>query len=128
MGLYIFKHPKKEKFIEVYQGMNDVHEYFDKKGLKWGRVYTVPTMSVDSKINEFSQEEFVSKTKGKKGTVGDLMDRSKELSEKRANKNGGVDPVKEKFFKDYAKKRKGKLHQSDPKRYAKLNKLGGSFE
>lgn len=128
MPQYTYEHPKTGRHIDVYQGINDVHEYFDKKGVKWSRVYTVPNMSIDSRVDEFSQKEFVEKTGAKKGTVGDLMDRSQELSEKRASKNGGVDPIKEKFFSDYSKKRKNKLHPSDPKRYAKLKKLGGSFE
>ena len=125
--IYIYEHPKTGKQVEVYQGINDVHEYFDKKGLKWLRVFTVPNMSIDSRIDEFSAVDFANKTRNKNDNVGALIDRSKELSEKRASRNGGVDPVKEKFFKDYSKKRKNKLHPSDPKRYAKLNKLGGNF-
>lgn len=125
--IYVYEHPKTGRQIEVSQGINDVHEYFDKKGVKWLRVFTVPNMSVDSKIDEFSAVDFANKTRNKNDNVGALMDRSRELSEKRASLNGGVDPVKEKFFSDYAKKRKNKLHPSDPKRYKKLNKMGASF-
>ena len=38
------------------------------------------------------------------------MDYSKELSAKRAEKSGGVDPVKEKFYKKYANQRNGTKH------------------
>lgn len=128
MPQYVYKHPKREKYVEVVQGINEPHEYFDKNGTKWERVFTVPNIGIDTKVDAFSQAEFVEKTRGKKGTLGDLIDRSGELSEKRAAKNGGVDPVKEKFFREYAQKRKNKLHPSDPKRYEKLNKMGGRFE
>ena len=36
-----------------------------------------------------------------------MWDKSAELSAKRAEKNGGIDPVKEQWKKDYSKKRKG---------------------
>ena len=48
-------------------------------------------------------------------TVGDMWDLSKDMSEKRAKK-AGKDPVKEKYFKDYEKKRKGVKHDNDPKK------------
>jgi hypothetical protein len=41
-------------------------------------------------------------------TVGDAWQIAKDLSDARAQKHGGVDPVKEKFYKDYEKKTGGK--------------------
>lgn len=123
--IYIYKNPKKEEYKEILQGMNEKHEYSE-NGVKWERVYTVPCMSVDSKIDPFSKEDFVKKTGSKRGTMGDLMDKSAELSEKRKSITG-EDPIQRKFFDKYAKKRKGKLHPNDPKRYSKLNKMGASF-
>lgn len=67
------------------------------------------------RIDPFSQNQFVEKTGNSKGTFGDVLDRSRELSEKRAQKNGGVDPVKQKYFKDYRKKRNGVRHHLDKK-------------
>ena len=55
-----------------------------------------------------------------KGSVGDMLDYSKELSEKRAEKNGGVDPVKQKYFRNYEKKT-GKKHLADKKSYESKN-------
>ena len=46
-----------------------------------------------------------------------MWDRSKELSEIRAAKEG-KDPIKEKYFKDYAKKTKGKKHSKDSSRFS----------
>ena len=39
-----------------------------------------------------------------------MMDLSAELSHKRADKAGGLDPVKEKFYDNYSKERKGAEH------------------
>lgn len=126
--IYVFKHPKKEEYVEVYQDIHAKHEYSDKRGLKWERVFTAPNIGIDTKQDPFSQKQFLEKTRLSNGKVGDLLDRSLELSEKRASKNGGVDPVREKFFKDYAKNRRNKKHPSDPKRYAKLKKMGVGVE
>jgi hypothetical protein len=57
--------------------------------------------------------------------MGDMLDKSQELSQKRADKNGGVDPVKDKFFKDYSAQRKGAKHPDEKK---KLNSTKISVE
>lgn len=124
MPIYVYEHPKSGKQVEVVQGIDDEHSYTDKKGLKWNRVFTPPNVLIDSKIDPFSESDFLEKTKSKKGSIGDLMDRSAELSDKRAQKAGGVDPIKERFFKEYSKKRRGKKHEADPARYKKLKKMG----
>lgn len=113
MPIYLYQHPKTKKTKEVIQGMVEEHTFVDDKGVKWNRIFTVPQAVVDGRINPFSEADFVKKTgNGKNQKVGDLWDRSKELSEKRAAKNGGVDPIKDKFLKEYSKKRKGKPHPS----------------
>lgn len=110
MPIYIFKHPKKEKYIEIIQGMNEIHEFFDEKGIKWERVFLSPNYSIDSvsKTDIKDSKKFSEVTGKKKGTYGDLLDLSKELSEKRAAKNGGIDPVRETFKKQHAAKRKNR--------------------
>ena len=110
MPIYIYKHPDEEEYIEVLQTMAQDHEYFDSDGLEWKRVFTVPNASIDSQIDPYSKKDFVDKTANKKGTFGDMMDHSKEMSQMRAESNGGVDPVKEKYYKDYSSKRKGAKH------------------
>lgn len=78
-----------------------------------GLVRRIPTPFYCSEnVNANSVESFVKKTKAT-DTMGDLMDRSKELSDKRAKNNGGVDPLKRKFFDDYKKTRDGKKHPED---------------
>ncbi len=78
-------------------------------GVKWRRVFTKPRMSVDTKVDPFSAKDYIKAT-NKNSIVGDLWDRSKELSLKRAEKEGGTDPVKQKFYRDYSRRRKGNKH------------------
>jgi len=115
MPFYIYKHPKKDKYIEVLQGMNDEHKYLDEKGLEWPRVYTVPQAKVPLNIDPNNPKDFAYQTGRAKGSVGDLFDRSQELGAKRAHENdtNGRDPVKDKFLDDWSKKRKGKKHTED---------------
>lgn len=88
--------------------MNEPHVYSE-GGVEWQRVFTVPTASVDGKVDAFSSTSFVEKTKNKKGTMGDLFDQAREASEKRAQVLG-KDPVKEKSLKEWGKKRNNRVH------------------
>lgn len=126
--IYVFKHPKKDEFIEIEMPIHAKHEYTDKKGIKWERIFTCPQMSIDTKSDPFSERDYINKTASKKGSVGDLLDRSAELSEKRAAICGGEDPVKRKHFDQYSKTRRNIRHPNDPKRYEKLKKMGVTFE
>lgn len=122
MPLYLYKHPQKEEYVEIIQGMSDIHEYFDEDGLKWERRWTVPNASIDTKIDPWSNNDFVNKTGMKKGTYGDLMDQSAELSAKRADSTGKEDPLKRKYFDDYSKARHGQKHHLDkPRKYEDKN-------
>ncbi len=111
MPIYIYKHPTEEEYEEVVQSMNDPHTY-SKDGVEWERVFFAPNMAISASDDPFSANNYVEKTANMKGTVGDLLDYSAELSEKRAEINGGVDPVKEKALKDYSKLTGGKKHPS----------------
>jgi predicted nucleic acid-binding Zn ribbon protein len=130
MPIYLYEHIESGEIVEVLQGMNDLHEYHGEDGSEKGayrRVYTSPAMSMDTSVDPFDKESFKKSTLNKNDTFGDLFARSKEASNRRAEKCGGVDPVKEKFYKDYAKKRNGKEHQDVKKKKAqealKNNKL-----
>jgi hypothetical protein len=104
MPLYEYEHPKTQERKVLVQKMNDVHEYVDESGIKWARVFGIPNARIDGEIDPFSENAFREKTKNFNGTIGDLYDMSQELSEKRAKKRGGVDPVKDKTIKSYEKK------------------------
>lgn len=108
MPIYIFQHPKTLKTIQVIQNMNDEHSYVDEKGVKWNRVFTKPQASIDTQIDPNSSKEFVAKTAKRGMTVGEMMDLSAELSEKRGG-TSGKDEVRDKAEKAYEKKT-GKKH------------------
>jgi hypothetical protein len=109
MPLYLYQNPNTKEVKEIVQSVHDVHEYYE-RNVKWNRIFTVPEVNTQDKLNVNSNaKDFDRITGNKKGSVGDLWDQSKELSEKR-EKVYGKDPVKEKYFKDWSKKRKGKVH------------------
>lgn len=122
MPTYIYKHPEKEEYIEVIQSMNEDHVYFDENGVEWKREWTNPQLNCESNIDPFSNTDFIEKTGKMKGTVGDVQNYSKELSEKRAAMNGGVDPVKQQYYKNYSKQRKGAKHPNELKERTFENK------
>ncbi|NJO59116.1 MAG: hypothetical protein HC836_12510 [Richelia sp. RM2_1_2] len=110
MPLYIYQHPDTKEIREVLQSIHEEHIFVDENEIKWDRIFTVPNASIDSRLNPWQPNDFINKTSRNGDNIGALWDRSRELSEKRASENGGIDPVKEKYFKDYAKERNGKEH------------------
>jgi hypothetical protein len=130
MPFYLFQNPNNGKIVEIFQNMKDPHVFFDEKGLEYQRVLTVPNCAVDSKIDPFSSKDFAEKTRNKKGTIGDLLNKSKELSEKRGGESN--DPVLKKYLSSYEGE-KGVKHTSQIKKEKiekankKLKKLGVSI-
>ncbi len=122
MAIYVYKHPDTDERREVIQGMNDEHIYIDEFGVEWGRVWLSPNAAIDSSIDPFSKQQYIDATYNKKGTVGNMMDYSAELSAQRAEKAGGLDPVKEKFYNNYAKERNGTEHPNRIKEKGYENK------
>jgi|TARA_R110000751_G_scaffold283106_1_gene386419 hypothetical protein len=110
MPEYVYENPKTGELVNVWQSVHEDHSY-EIDGVVFNRIFTVPNAAIDTKIDPYSQKDFKEKAKG--STVGELWDQSKELSQKREEKEG-VDPVKTKFFKDYASKGKGNKHPQDP--------------
>jgi hypothetical protein len=108
MPIYEYQHPETGKVLEVIQGMKDEHIYIDEKGVEWLRVWESPNAAIDSGIDAFSEKDFMKATAKKGMTAGDMMDLSKNLSEKR-EKARGLDPVKNKTVTAYEKKT-GKPH------------------
>lgn len=119
MPIYVYQHPKTEEYLEVLQGMNDPHEYTDEAGIEWKRIFFVPNAGFDTQVDPYSRQDYLKATENKKGTLGDLMDYSKELSQKRADKEG-KDPVAEKFYANHEKKT-GVKHPSKAKVYESKN-------
>jgi len=113
MPVYVYRHPRTGKLVEVIQRMTDVHEYSE-NGVQFERVFLTPRMSVDTQTDPFSRNDFLRNT-NKKMTLGEMQDVSKEMSQKR-EEIAGEDPIKQKIFNDYQRKT-GKRHpENKPKK------------
>lgn len=118
MPFYIFINPDTQEEIEVQQRMTEPHVYIDENGLEWQRVFTSHQVAGGIYHDPFSSDHYLEKSRySSSSTYGELVDRATEDSHKRASKNGGVDPIKSKWFKTYSAKRKGKKHPKDPSRF-----------
>ena len=102
MPLYSFEHPETGETVELVQGMKDPHVFVDESGVEWNRVWVSPNAAMDTNVDPFSAKDFVKKTANMKGTVGDIWDYSKELGERRKDKEG-KDKLKEGHDKKRAK-------------------------
>jgi len=112
MPLYIFQHPQTEETTEVFFHMNDDDKvYVDEDGVEWRRVFTTSQLSLDTQLDPYSSKDFINKT-ATEGNMGDLWDRSKELHQKRVDKEG-KDPLRKKYFENYSKQRNGAKHPED---------------
>ncbi len=107
MPVFDFQHVESGEIISVYLSVKEPKESYStqiKDGKTYKRVYSAPLAASNIIRGNMSKEDFRKVTTGKNYNVGDLYDISKEMSEERAAKNGGKDPVKEKFYKDYEKR------------------------
>jgi hypothetical protein len=122
MPIYIYKHPEKEEYKEIIQTMREKHVYSE-DGVEWKRVFTIPNASIDTKVDAYDKNAFISKTGNMKGTVGDMLDYSADMSRKRAEKSEtGEDPVKRAYFNEYQSKI-GKKHLDDKKKVIETSKF-----
>ena len=124
--IYLFYNTKTEEYREIQMSMKDYAPYCGENGDEdyWERVYDAPQISIGNstakRVDPYNQKEFVEMTGKMKGNFGNMIDYSKELSDKRAKDHGGVDPVKQKYFRNYEKKT-GKKHLADKKSYESKN-------
>lgn len=112
MPIYIYQHEETKEIREIVQSMNEEHVYNGENNNeqgKWKRVFCNPNMGVDLNCDPYSESIWLQKT-SKKDKLKNILDRSKELSLRRAKMNNGVDPIKEKYYENWSKKRKGKIH------------------
>ena len=105
MPNYVFEHPETGKLVEVFQNMNDLHQYSE-DGVEFRRVWSIPGAAIDSQADPFDATKFVDKTYQNKAKLGDIWKMSKEASEKRKDKLG-YDPIKDNYKKEYSEKRGG---------------------
>lgn len=117
MPEYPLKSGKKIQYF--FFSMNDapkIGSEVEIDGKKWKRIIIEPPKAqIDSisKSNIDTPKDFADVTGKKNGTYGDLIDLSKELSEKRKEKFG-TDKVKEKFEKEHKRRRRGRDSLRDP--------------
>lgn len=110
MPTYIYQHPSTEEIIEIVQSIDDEHKYIDKDGIEWLRIFTAPQLNTQEKLNiDSTSKDFARVTSSHKGKMGDLWDRSKELSDKRKQRYG-EDPIKKQYYKKWSDKRRGRIH------------------
>jgi hypothetical protein len=126
MPIFIYKNPETGEVKEIIQSVNDNHSYSE-NGVKFERQFTIPNMSTDTRIDPWDSSSFIKAT-NKPGTIGEIMDRSAELSEKRAG--GSLDPIKEQYYESYAERRGGKEHPDKviKKAQDKLSQMGVNVE
>jgi len=102
MPFYTFQHPETNETIDIFFKMNDEKKYVDESGVVWSRVYYPPLFAFDTMIDPHDEKAFAKKTE-KGGTVGELFDLSKEMSERRGGDKNDEIKVK------YTEKRKKEL-------------------
>lgn len=102
MPYYLFENPETKEVREVFFKMNDFKSFHDQSGLEWTRVYTLPKIGIDTMIDPHSSSAFINKT-NKAGTIGEVYDLSKEMSEKRGGEKN--DEIKINYNKNWKKKR-----------------------
>ena len=118
MPYYDFLNEKTGEIIELFFHMNEKKQFIDNDGYEWLRQMSIPNASIDTVWNPDSKADFSAKSGSKKGTLGDIMDKAAELSNKRAERTG-KDPVKQAYYDSYAKTRDGKRHPEERKSIAK---------
>lgn len=103
MPLYDFKNQETGEIRSIHFAMNDEKvfngEGGDEVGL-WKRVFYSPQVNMAGKLDPFSQNSFLERTKNAK-TYGEAWDVSKEFSDMRADKLGTPDPQREKAEKAF---------------------------
>lgn len=110
MPYYSFVNTSDGEIRDIFFKMNDVKDYKGEPGepeSKWNRIYAPVNMGVDTKINPFSQKDFMKKTENAK-TYGQLWDLSGEMSKQRAEKLGTEDPQRKKAEEKFYKPKKQK--------------------
>jgi hypothetical protein len=109
--LYEFFNETTGESVDVFFHMTDEKVYNGEDGTEigqWRRVYHAPLAAIDTKLDPRDKNAFVRRTE-KYTKLGEMQDISREMSEKRAAKDG-KDPVREKWLDNYEKSRNGKKH------------------
>lgn len=134
MPIYIFRHAKTGKYREIFLSVNDQKVFNgdsgDEIGL-WEREFINPYISTSSSLSRADPNDpaaFSRAVEGKKGTVGEMIEASAEMSARRAERNGGIDPVKKKAQEEYKEKvGKDSMSAKMDKGIENLKKMGVEY-
>jgi hypothetical protein len=101
------------EILSVHVGLNEPKEAYQTQirkedGKVFKRIWAAPRFAKDITVGDASRGDLDRLIDGKNYTLGEVWKRSEELSQKRAEKHGGLDPVKEKFYEEYEKKNRAK--------------------
>lgn len=110
MPVYDFQHEESGQIIAVLVRLDEPDAARQEQtvdGKVYKRVYSASQINKDTKVGDATLNDFTKITTDKNLSVGTMWDISKEMSAKRAEKNGGIDPVQQKFYDDYKKKMGG---------------------
>ncbi len=91
MPLYSYINDETGEIVELLQTMGEPHEYVF-AGVAWRRLFEPPQLAKDMRVDPFSMSKFMDKTSNG-GSMGDIWDRASDLSQARAEKAGGIDPI-----------------------------------
>lgn len=111
MPVYEFVHPPTGEVISVFVKLDEPASARAQQavsGKLYKRVYSAPQASKDTRQGDGTLHDYRRTTGEKNLTVAEGWEISKEASAKRAELYGGVDPVKEQYYKDYERKTGGK--------------------
>lgn len=93
-------------------------------GVTYKRVYSAPLAAADTQKGSLAQQDFNRVTQNKNLKVGDMWSIAQEMSQDRADKNGGYDPVREKMYekhlKEYGKPHKDVIDRNVREKTAKV--------
>lgn len=115
MPVYDYHHEESGKTISVFVPLSATDQeraqQMGEDGNVYRRVYAAPLAAQNMLHGDSTIADFRRATTDKRNlSVGEAWDISREMSERRAAKNGGVDPKKEQFYRDYEKRTKSKHH------------------
>jgi hypothetical protein len=127
MPVYDYADPATGKIISVLVTLTEpdsARHTQVQDGVTYNRIYSAPLAAMDTQKGSMTQQDFNRVTQNKNLKVGDFWEISKEMSQDRADKNGGYDPVKEKFCekhqKEYGKPHKDVIDRNVRQKTAKV--------
>lgn len=135
MPIFEFSHEESGETISLHLDLKQPSEAYRLQtidGKTYKRVYTAPLAGRDTIVRDATLDDYTRITENKNLTVGEMAKISKEMAEKRGEREG-TDKVKNEFYRNYEQKI-GKKHKDEiknerrKKAEASLKKFGVSVD